>query len=85
MKKNDLLIYTKSSLIYEAIRYGLLPIKITKHKSGLVDSFLTVKHYNEIFLIINNLNKINYKKYLKYSLNYSSYFNEKLCKKIINE
>lgn len=85
LRKNDVLVYTHSSLLYEAIRYGLLPIKLKKYKSRLVDTFLTIKNYNEIFLIINNLNKINYEKYLEYSLNNSSYFNEKLCKKIINE
>ncbi len=72
LKKNDVLIFQNSTIHYEAIRSGLLVLRLDTDKKLLfmkkkMESNIKVKNLKDVIVKIKNIRKYNYKSYIKYS------------------
>ena len=72
LKKNDILIFQNSTIHYEAIRSGLLVLRLDSDKKLLfmkkkMENNIKVKNLKDVITKIKNIRKLNYKSYIRYS------------------
>lgn len=72
LKKNDVLIFQNSTIHYEAIRYGLLTLRLKTDVELLfmkkkMETKIKIVNLEEVIMKIKNIRNFNYKNYLKYA------------------
>ena len=72
LKKNDVLIFQNSTIHYEAIRYGLLALRLKTDVKLLsmkkkMETKIKIVNLEEAIMKIKNIRNFNYKSYLNYA------------------